>query len=90
MNILATANIILTLLPVISDTVKNVEAIMGTGNGAQKKDLAIGIIKSIYEASVPPVPFDTLVGHITEVIAALVAYYNQIKAFAKGVQQIAA
>lgn len=90
MNILATANIIMTLLPVVTDTVKNVEAIMGAGNGAQKKDLAVGIIKTIYDASSPPVPFDTLVGHITEVIAALVAYYNQIKAFTKSAQQAAA
>lgn len=89
MNILATANIILTLLPVISDTVKNVEAAVGSGNGAQKKDLAVGIIKSIYDASSPPVPFDTLVAHVTEVIAALVTFYNSIKAFPSTLKQAA-
>lgn len=82
MNIVATANIILTLLPVISDTVKNVEAAVGSGNGQQKLALAIGIIKPLYNASNPPVPFDTLIGQITEVIAALVSFYNQIRAFA--------
>jgi hypothetical protein len=90
MNILSTANVILTLLPIITDTVKNVEAAVGSGNGAQKKDLAIGIIKSIYEASNPPVAFDAIVSHITEVIAAVVTFYNSIKAFPKAVQQAAA
>jgi hypothetical protein len=90
MNIVATANIILTLLPVISDTVKNVEAAVGSGNGAQKLQLAIGIIKPIYNASNPPVPFDSLVAHVTEVIAALVTFYNSVRAFSKSTQQAVA
>jgi hypothetical protein len=90
MNIITTANVVMTLLPIISDTVKNVEAIVGAGNGAQKKELAISLIKSIYNASTPPVPFDTLVGHITEAIAAFVSYYNSVRAFARSVQQAAA
>ena len=90
MNIAATAQIILTLLPVVSDTVKNVEAAAGAGNGPQKLQLALDVIKSIYNASNPPVPFETIVGHVTEVIAALVTYYNSIKAFVKSVHQAAA
>lgn len=89
MNLISTANIILTLLPVISDTVKNVEAAVGSGNGAQKLQLAIGIIKPIYNASNPPVPFDSLVAHVTEVIAALVTFYNSIKAFPNTLKQAA-
>jgi len=90
MNVIATAQVILTLLPVISDTVKNVEAAVGAGNGQQKLTLALGIIKPIYNASNPPVPFDNIVSHITEVIAALVTFYNQIKAFTKSALQAAA
>jgi hypothetical protein len=90
MNILSTANIILTLLPVVTDTVKNVEAAMGAGNGQQKLQLAIAIIKPLYNASNPPVPFDSLVGQITEMIAAIVSFYNSIKAFPKAVQAAAA
>jgi hypothetical protein len=90
MNIAATAQVILTLLPVISDTVKNVEAAVGAGNGSQKLQLALDVIKSIYNASNPPVSFDSIVGHVTEVIAALVTYYNSIRAFVKTVQQAAA
>ena len=90
MNILSTANVILTLLPIISDTVKNVEAAVGSGNGAQKLQLALSIIKPIYNASNPPVPFDSLSAHVTEVIAALVTFYTSIKAFTKSTQAIAA
>lgn len=90
MNIVATANIILTLLPVISDTVKNVEAAVGSGNGKQKLQLALGIIESLYNASNPPVPFNTLVGQITSVIAALVSFYNDIRAFVNTKQVVAA
>ena len=90
MNIVATANIILTLLPVISDTVKNVEAAVGSGNGKQKLQLALGIIESLYTASNPPVPFNTLVGQITSVIAALVSFYNDIRAFVNTKQVVAA
>jgi hypothetical protein len=90
MNVIATAQVILTLLPVISDTVKNVEAAVGVGNGQQKLALAVGIIKSIYNASNPPAPFETLSAHITEVIAALVTFYNSIRAFSKTAQQVAA
>jgi hypothetical protein len=90
MNIITVGKVVAPLLPVISDTVKNVEAAVGAGNGAKKKDLAVAIIKSIYEASSPPMPFDALLSHITEVIAAFVTFYNDIKAFAKGAQQQAA
>lgn len=89
MNVVATAQVVLTLLPIISDTVKNVEAAVGAGNGQQKLTLAISVIKSLYEASSPPVAFDTIVNHITAVIAALVTYYNSIKAFTKSLQQAA-
>jgi hypothetical protein len=90
MNIINTANIILTLLPVVSDTVKNVEAAVGSGNGSQKLALALAIIKPIYNASNPPVAFDSIVAQITEVIAALVTFYNQIKAFTKSGVVVAA
>jgi len=90
MNVIATAQVILALLPVISDTVKNVEAAVGAGNGQQKLTLALSIIKPIYDASNPPVPFDNIVSHVTEVIAALVTFYNQIKAFTKSALQAAA
>jgi hypothetical protein len=90
MNVIATAQVILALLPVISDTVKNVEAAVGEGNGQQKLALAISIIKPIYNASNPPVPFDNIVSHITEVIAAVVTFYNDIRAFSRTKVQAAA
>jgi hypothetical protein len=86
MNIISTANVILTLLPIVTDTVKNVEAVMGAGNGKDKLALAIAIIKPLYNSSNPPVPFDNLVSQITEMIAAVVTFYNSIKAFPKAVQ----
>jgi hypothetical protein len=90
MNIIATANIILTLLPVVSDTVKNVEAFAGSGNGAAKQQAALGIIKSLYEASSPPVPFEQIVTQVTLLINEVVMFYNTIKAFSKSVRQVAA
>lgn len=81
MNLLSISNIILTLLPVVSDTVKNVEALQGQGNGQAKLQLALAIIKPIYEATNPPQSFDSIVGHVTAVIGALVNFYNQIHAF---------
>jgi hypothetical protein len=90
MNIIATANIILTLLPVVSDTVKNVEAFAGTGNGAAKQQAALGIIKSLYEASSPPVPFEQIVAQVTQLINEVVVFYNAIKAFSRSAHQAAA
>lgn len=90
MNIITTANIILTLLPVISDTVKNVEASMGTGNGVNKLQLAIGIIKPIYEASQPPVPFDQIASQVSSIIGEVVTFYNAIRAFSKAAHAVAA
>jgi hypothetical protein len=89
MNIIATAQVILALLPVVSDTVKNVEAAVGAGNGAEKLKLALAIIKPIYEASNPPVAFDSVVAKITEVIAALVTFYGNIGAFVTSLKKAA-
>jgi hypothetical protein len=64
--------------------VKAVEAESQTpGNGQAKLQLALDIIKSVYDASSPVMPFDQVVGHVTAVIAALVQFYNQIGAFVK-------
>lgn len=90
MNIATTANIILTLLPIVSDTVKNVEAAVGSGNGSSKLKLALDIIKPIYDASSPVVPFESLVGQVTSVIAALVTFYQSIQAFTRSVTKQAA
>jgi hypothetical protein len=84
MNLSAISNVILTLLPVISDTVKAVEGQSSTpGNGKAKLDLALAIIKPLYDASSPVVPFDQIVGHVTAVIGALVTFYNSVGAFVK-------
>lgn len=81
MNIVETGKILLTLLPIISDTIKNVEAQMGSGNGSNKLQLATTIIQSIYDASSPVIPFNTLAGQITQIIGALVAFYNNTRVF---------
>lgn len=89
MNLLTLSNTILTLLPVITNTVQAVEAASNTpGNGSAKLQLALGIIKPIYEATNPPVPFDQIVANITSIIAALVTFYNNIGTFVKSVKAV--
>jgi hypothetical protein len=74
------------LYPVITDQIKQVEATFGTGNGAQKLQVALAAIKAIYEAASGPVPFDHILNIVTQVIAASVNFYNAIAAFSKAPQ----
>ena len=88
MNILAVGKIILTLLPIVADTIKAVEDTQGSGNGNYKKTLALGIINAIYSSTNPTVPFAEVVGHVEQIISALVEFYNSTKVFTKPIAAI--
>jgi hypothetical protein len=82
MNVLKSAQIILSILPIVSSVVKEVEAAAATpGNGTQKLQLALTLIKTIYDQTNPEIPFSGVVSQITSIIAALVTFYNSISAF---------
>lgn len=87
MNFLNAAQLILPLLPIITDAVKQVEALSTTpGNGSHKMQLVMVVVKSIYEASNPPAPFSDIEGKVVDVISALVTFYNNIGAFVRAVK----
>jgi len=83
MNLKTISSVVLTLLPVVTDTVKAVEEQSAgvSGNGQAKQQLALALIKAVYDASSPVVPFEQIVEEVTLVINALVAFYNTIRAF---------
>lgn len=84
MNIIAISKTILALLPIVSDTVKAVEATQGSGAGAYKKALAIGVIGAVYSATNPTIPFSDLTVYVEQVITAIVEFFNATKAFTTG------
>lgn len=87
MNFLNAAQLILPLLPIITDAVKQVEALNATpGNGSHKLQLVMVVVKSIYEASNPPEPFSSIEGKVSDVVSALVTFYNNIGAFVRAVK----
>ncbi len=89
MSILTVAKTLVTLLPIISEVITAVEAISQAGTGAAKKKLVLDTIKTLYDASQPAVPFDTLKANIETVVDSLVAYYNTIGVFVKTLKQAA-
>ena len=93
MNIVTIGTIVLKLLPVISETIRQVEELDSSpGKGSQKLEAALIILRSIYETTNanPTVSFDDLVKTIKGVIAALVTFYNSTGQFVKKLKQEAA
>lgn len=85
MNVITAAQLILSLLPVITDVVKQVEAMnTSQGNGAQKLQLALTLVKAVYDSTNPAEPFDSIKGKVESVIGAVVTFYNTVKAFSHG------
>lgn len=90
MNIAKAAQLILALVPVISAAVKQVEAEnTKPGNGKEKLQLALAIVKAVYDATNPEESFDGLASKVTSIIAALVTFYNSIGSFVKSVKAAA-
>lgn len=90
MSLFTVAKTLLTILPVITDVLVSVEAMNPEGgNGAYKKELALKIIRSIYDASSPAVSFDDLFNNISATIDAVVAFKNATKAFVQSVKKAA-
>lgn len=81
MNIIAIGQLVFSLLPVVTDAVKNAEAAFGAGNGKDKLAFVLAAVASLYNASNPPVPFDNIVKVLTEMVAHVVTYYNNTKVF---------
>jgi len=93
MNAIKIGTIVVKLLPVITDTIRRIEELDSSpGKGSQKLDLALNIIRGIYETTDanPEVSFDDLVATIKKVITALVTFYNSIGVFVKNLKQDAA
>lgn len=86
MNLLTLVKTFATILPLITDVVVAVEAANGVGNGKMKKELAIGVLKTLYEATKPEIPFDTLRNTIEVAIDSIVAIKNAAKEFAKSLK----
>ena len=89
MSFLTVAKTILAIVPVITEVVQSVEVVSQGGSGSAKKALALAVVRTIYEASSPAVPFDTLVSQISGIVDALVAFYNTTGAFVKAFKEAA-
>lgn len=90
MNALKIGTIVIKLFPVITDTIRRIEELDSSpGKGGQKLELAINIIRGIYETADanPEVSFNELVATIKKVIAALVDFYNGMGIFVKSLKQ---
>lgn len=77
------AKLILSLIPVIIDTIKAIEAaIPGEGKGEQKLAMVRGALESVYEVS-PAISssFDELWGAISKVVSLTVGIFNATGAF---------
>lgn len=76
-NLVTVAKTLLTLIPVITDVLVSVEEVnTEAGNGKYKKELALALIKTIYNATNPVVTFDELYNTISGVVDAIVTFLN--------------
>lgn len=89
-NLVTVAKTLLTLIPVITDVLVSVEEVnTEAGNGKYKKELALALIKTIYNATNPVVTFDELYDRISSIIDALVAFLNATNTVFKKMKQAA-
>lgn len=89
MNLIKTSQVILMLLPIITDVVKRVEAEnTAPGAGKQKLKLALDLIEIIYEAARQEgmESFGSIKGKVEAIVASVVVFYNAIGAFKKAVK----
>jgi hypothetical protein len=96
MNILEISKVVLTLVPVIGGAVQQAEQIAVEAQqsgkavtGAQKLQFALGVVKGLYDASSPPVPFEQIVGQVSAIVNEVVAFFNAIQAFKKAAAPLA-
>lgn len=90
MSIFTVAKTLITLLPVITDVLVSVEEMNKEGgNGSYKKELALSLIKTIYNASEPAVSYDTLYNNISATVDAVVSFLNSTGKFVKALKQAA-
>lgn len=96
MNMLEISKVVFTLVPVVTGAVQQAENVAVEAQqsgkpvtGAQKLQFALGIVKGLYDASSPPVPFEQIVSQITVVANEAVAFYNVIKAFSHSTAPVA-
>lgn len=84
MSIYTVAKTVLAILPTITDVLVSIEQInTEPGNGKYKKELALAIIKTIYDATNPAVSFDQLSSFLNSTIDAVVAFLNTTNAIFK-------
>ena len=78
MQFLIALKLVISMLPLIIDTMKKIEdAIPGQGQGEQKLNAVRTILESVYEiAPEGNVKFDTLWPAIAKIISKLVSLYN--------------
>lgn len=74
-----------TLIPVVNDQVKTVEAEEGAGNGAAKLKYVLATVQAIYTAANGPVPFADILNLVTQIVNAAVDFYNTIGVVIKDV-----
>jgi hypothetical protein len=90
MNFITIGKVILTLVPIIAGAVQQAEAIAIENKekgihvtGEQKMQLAVSFVKSLYESTSAPIPFDDLVVLVKLIVGNTVDHYNLIGAFVK-------
>lgn len=87
MNLLNVLNALVAITTITQQVLPVVEeASSASGNGAAKKALALSLIRSVYDATNPVVPFDTLATQVGNIIDAVVSFYNTIGKFVKSVK----
>lgn len=88
MSFITVGRVALTLLPIISAAVQQVEATAQADKeqginmtGAQKLQIAVAFVQKIYESTSAPLPFEQLAGVVASFANEFVAMYNVVEAF---------
>lgn len=86
MNFLTTIKLVLSLLPVIIDAVKAIEAALPAGGqGAAKLDAIRAMLQSAYSvASDATASFESVWPAISGTVSAVVSLFNKAGVFSKG------
>ena len=89
MSFLAFAKTLLAILPVITEVVQAVEVVKQDASGSAKKALALDLVRTVYNASTPVVPFDDMAAQIDSTVDAVVGLYNATGSFVKSIKKAA-
>lgn len=88
MSVIAILQTVSTILPIITKVVQGVEAVHEHYTGTKKKELALDLVKTLYNGTEPAVPYEALAPHVSSTIDTLVNTYNTAGDFVKAVPPV--